>query len=80
MELGGLEGLGAYIKLTFQYSLLLLLLLSFFLGLCCFFPFFPIFSISTFEFIFAVYFISKFLYFMYPMPLLDIVHGNYKCS
>ena len=37
-----------------------------------------LFSISTFDFIFA--FISKFLYFMCPIPLLDIVHGNYKCS
>ena len=37
-----------------------------------------LFSISTFDFIFA--FISKFLYFSCPIPLLDIVHGNYKCS
>ena len=77
MELGGLEGSGAYIIYKIDLpvqsvTVIIIIIIIFFPGLCCFFPF----RLLTLY----LHFISKFLYFMCPMPLLDIVHGNYKCS
>ena len=77
MELEGLEGSGAYIICKIDLpvqsvTVIIITIIIFFPGLCCFFPF----RLLTLY----LHFISKFLYFMCPMFLLDIVHGNYKCS
>ena len=72
---GGLEGSGAYIIYKIDLpvqSVSVFIIIIFFPGLCCFFPF----RLLTLY----LHFISKFLYLMCPMPLLNIVHGHYKCS
>ena len=53
-------------------TVIIIIIIIFFPGPCCFFPF----RLLTLY----LHFISKFLYFMCPIPLLDNVHGNYKCS